>query len=275
MIDNLEKQSAAEIGRLIAKGGLDPVEVAEFFLDRIERDRDNPSFILVTRKRALEEAAASRKRHREGRAAGPLDGVPIAWKDLVDMAGERTTAGSALYAELAAEREGRADRHESGRGRHGGAGQDQSLGIRLLGARAQSAFRDAEKSPRSGDASHRGRLLVRRGGRGRRRPCALRDRQRHRRFDPRAGQLLRHRRVQDQRGADRQAGRVSALAHARHDRPAGAHGRGLRADRHGAARPVEHARAPDRSRAASNSSCPTRVESTTLRPRSRPISKPP
>ncbi len=99
MIDNLEKQSAAEIGRLLAKGSLDPVEVAEFFLDRIERDRENPSFIVVTRKRALEEAAASRRRHREGRAASPLDGVPIAWKDLVDMAGERTTAGSALYAD--------------------------------------------------------------------------------------------------------------------------------------------------------------------------------
>jgi aspartyl-tRNA(Asn)/glutamyl-tRNA(Gln) amidotransferase subunit A len=99
MIDNLEKQSGAEIGRRIAKGGLDPIEVAEFFLDRIERDRDNPSFILVTRNRALEEAAASRKRHREGRAAGPLDGVPVAWKDLVDMAGERTTAGSILYAD--------------------------------------------------------------------------------------------------------------------------------------------------------------------------------
>jgi aspartyl-tRNA(Asn)/glutamyl-tRNA(Gln) amidotransferase subunit A len=99
MIDKLEKQSAAEIGRLIARGRLDPVKVAEFFLDRIERDRENPSFILVTRERALKEAAASRARHREGRAAGPLDGVPIAWKDLVDMAGERTTAGSALYAE--------------------------------------------------------------------------------------------------------------------------------------------------------------------------------
>ena len=98
MIENLEKRPAAEIGRLIAAGSLDPIEVAEFFLDRIERDRKNPSFILVTRKRALEEAAASRKRHREGRAAGPLDGVPIAWKDLVDMAGERTTAGSALFA---------------------------------------------------------------------------------------------------------------------------------------------------------------------------------
>src|ERR1700727_3682749 len=99
MIDDLENQSAAEIGRRIAKGGLDPVEAAEFFLGRIERDRENPSFILVTRKRAFEEAAASRARHREGRSASPLDGVPIAWKDLVDMAGERTTAGSALYSD--------------------------------------------------------------------------------------------------------------------------------------------------------------------------------
>jgi aspartyl-tRNA(Asn)/glutamyl-tRNA(Gln) amidotransferase subunit A len=99
MIANLEKLSAAEVGRLIARGRLDPVEVAEFFLGRIEHDRENPSFILVTRDRALAEAQASRKRHREGRAAGRLDGVPIAWKDLVDMAGERTTAGSALYAE--------------------------------------------------------------------------------------------------------------------------------------------------------------------------------
>lgn len=101
MVENLEKRSAAAIGRLIAKGALDPVEVAEFFLDRIERDRANPSFILVTRERALKEAAASRKRHREGRPAGPLDGVPVAWKDLVDMAGERTTAGSALFVDSA------------------------------------------------------------------------------------------------------------------------------------------------------------------------------
>src|SRR6201995_5078977 len=103
MIDNLEKLSAAEVGRLIARGRLDPVEVAEFFLGRIAGDRENPSFILVTRKRALEEAEASRKRHREGRAAGPLDGVPIAWKDLVDMAGERTTAGAGVFSEAAPE----------------------------------------------------------------------------------------------------------------------------------------------------------------------------
>ena len=258
MIENLEKQSAAEIGRLIAKGGLDPVEVAEFFLDRIERDRDNPSFIVVTRERALEEAAASRKRHREGRAAGPLDGVPIAWKDLVDMAGERTTAGSALYARSPPKTEGRADRRKPRRGRPRGAGQDQSLGIRLLGAWAQSAFRNAAKPARSRNATHRGRILVRRGGRGRRRPCALRDRQRHRRLDPRAGELLRHRRVQDERGADRQAGRLSALAHARHDRPAGAYGRGLRADRRGACAASRLLPCAPSISAASNSSCRTR-----------------
>jgi aspartyl-tRNA(Asn)/glutamyl-tRNA(Gln) amidotransferase subunit A len=97
MIENLEKRSAAAIGRLIAAGTVDPVEATEYFLDRIERARDNPAFILVTSERARLEAAASRKRHREGRPAGPLDGVPVAWKDLVDMGGARTTAGSALF----------------------------------------------------------------------------------------------------------------------------------------------------------------------------------
>jgi aspartyl-tRNA(Asn)/glutamyl-tRNA(Gln) amidotransferase subunit A len=97
MIENLESHSAAAIGRLIAAGNLDPVEATEYFLDRIERARNNPAFILVTAERARQEAAASRKRHREGRPAGPLDGVPVAWKDLVDMAGAPTTAGSALY----------------------------------------------------------------------------------------------------------------------------------------------------------------------------------
>jgi len=97
MIENLEKRSAAAIGRLIAAGQVDPVEATEYFLDRIERARSNPAFLLVTAERARREAAASRKRQREGRLVGPLDGVPMAWKDIVDMAGTRTTAGSALF----------------------------------------------------------------------------------------------------------------------------------------------------------------------------------
>jgi aspartyl-tRNA(Asn)/glutamyl-tRNA(Gln) amidotransferase subunit A len=93
----LEKMSAAAVGRALAAGGLEPVAVAEFFLDRIEKNRANPAFIAVTAERARREAMASAKRYKEGRPLGPLDGVPVAWKDLMDMAGTLTTAGSALY----------------------------------------------------------------------------------------------------------------------------------------------------------------------------------
>ena len=96
---DLHRRSAADIGRMIMEG-LDPVEVTEFFLERIGSLRDEPVFITVTADRARSEAKLSRERHAEGRALGPLDGVPIAWKDLIDVAGTRTTAGSALRRDV-------------------------------------------------------------------------------------------------------------------------------------------------------------------------------
>ena len=99
MVRGLEHQTAAAIGRQIAAGTLDAGDVTEFFLDRIDRGRQNPAFVLVTGERARQEAAASRKRYRDGRPMGPLDGVPIAWKDIMDMAGTRTSAGSILFAD--------------------------------------------------------------------------------------------------------------------------------------------------------------------------------
>ena len=99
MIKGLESISAATLGRLIAAGTLEPMEVVEFFLDRIDRACQNPAFTLVMAARARREAAASGKRHREGRVASPLDGVPLAWKDLIDIEGARTSAGSALFAD--------------------------------------------------------------------------------------------------------------------------------------------------------------------------------
>ncbi|MEZ5933474.1 MAG: amidase [Alphaproteobacteria bacterium] len=92
---DLHRKSAAEIGRAIAEG-LDPVEVADVFLERIAARADQPVFIKVTAGRARQEALASRERHRKDQALGPLDGVPIAWKDLIDVEGAPTTAGSDL-----------------------------------------------------------------------------------------------------------------------------------------------------------------------------------
>jgi aspartyl-tRNA(Asn)/glutamyl-tRNA(Gln) amidotransferase subunit A len=54
-------------------------------------------FITLTEERARREAAASAARLRAGTPLGPLDGVPVAWKDLLDVAGAPTTSGSVLY----------------------------------------------------------------------------------------------------------------------------------------------------------------------------------
>lgn len=97
---DLAKASAAEIGRHLAanKGGA--VEVARFFLDRID-GQSSPVFLTVTRERALSEARAADDRLAAGRQLSPLDGVPMAWKDLVDMVGTPTTVASDLYRDVA------------------------------------------------------------------------------------------------------------------------------------------------------------------------------
>ncbi len=59
---------------------------------------DHAIFTSLTTGRARQEAHASARRHREGRTRGPLDGVPVAWKDLFDLAGLPTTAGSRVLA---------------------------------------------------------------------------------------------------------------------------------------------------------------------------------
>ena len=86
--------TALETGRLLAAGELDAVELCEACLERAAGEAARHAFITLSRERALEEARASARRHREGAARGPLDGVPIAWKDLFDVRGTPTTAAS-------------------------------------------------------------------------------------------------------------------------------------------------------------------------------------
>lgn len=109
--------SAAEIGDRIENGVLDPVEVTEHFLQRIETCADSRAFITITAERARAEAEAARRRQQQQRRRSPLDGVPIAWKDLIDVAGTPTTCGSRAYGDRpAVERDAPVVRHLSDAG---------------------------------------------------------------------------------------------------------------------------------------------------------------
>ena len=86
-----------ELCTLIRDRALGPREVVEAYLDRIEAiDSVLNAYITVTADQARAQAAESERRHREGAALGPLDGVPIALKDLIDVAGVATSNGMAV-----------------------------------------------------------------------------------------------------------------------------------------------------------------------------------
>jgi aspartyl-tRNA(Asn)/glutamyl-tRNA(Gln) amidotransferase subunit A len=90
--------SVAQLSTLIQGGAADPVDVAEAVFDSIAHYADKAVFTTLTKSRAMEEALASSKRLRQGRSLGLLDGIPIAWKDLFDIEGLATTAGSVVLA---------------------------------------------------------------------------------------------------------------------------------------------------------------------------------
>jgi aspartyl-tRNA(Asn)/glutamyl-tRNA(Gln) amidotransferase subunit A len=91
--------TAADLGRGIDAGQIDPVTLCQTYLDAIgaHPDRDR-IYTVVTADRALAEARAAGARAKAGHRLSPLDGVPISWKDLFDSAGTGTEAGSKLLA---------------------------------------------------------------------------------------------------------------------------------------------------------------------------------
>ena len=88
--------TASDMSGGLAAGTLDPVDLTQQVYDRLEQHGDHAIYIETTRPRAMAEAQAARLRYKSGLPASPLDGVPVAWKDLFDLKGRVTTAGSAI-----------------------------------------------------------------------------------------------------------------------------------------------------------------------------------
>ena len=79
------------------RGAATPSAAARAYLDRIAAvDPSVRAYITVTPERALAAAAAADARWRAGRPLSPIDGVPIAVKDLLCTKGVRTTCGSRI-----------------------------------------------------------------------------------------------------------------------------------------------------------------------------------
>ena len=99
MAEDLCFTPAVELADRIRRRKISPVEVVDAFLRRIERV--NPkinAYVLVLEKRARERAREAERALEAGADVGPLHGLPVAVKDLVDLAGVKTTAGSKLRA---------------------------------------------------------------------------------------------------------------------------------------------------------------------------------
>jgi aspartyl-tRNA(Asn)/glutamyl-tRNA(Gln) amidotransferase subunit A len=96
-IAEIAVRTAIEIAFAYRNGETSPIALTEYLLERIEKaERDN-IFITVTPARARKEAEAAEARYRRRRPLSVLDGVPIAWKDLFDVADAPTTGGSLLF----------------------------------------------------------------------------------------------------------------------------------------------------------------------------------
>lgn len=87
-----------ELAPQVRCGDVSPVALVEECLEKIDRRNESlNAFITVLREFARNEAKIAEAEIRNGQWRGPLHGIPVAIKDLIDTAGVRTTAGSELY----------------------------------------------------------------------------------------------------------------------------------------------------------------------------------
>ena len=186
------------------------------------------AFTKVYADTARAEADHSDRLRRAGIVRSPVDGLPVSVKDLFDVGGDVTRAGSKILATAAPAQRDAARRGATARGRRGHRRPHEHGRVRVRRRRRKSTLRHAEKSIRSWRRSRPGRLVIGSGGRRRRRHVCDGARQRYARIGARAGRVVRRHRIQTDRAARAARRRVSVVVHARLGGTDRQVGRGLR-----------------------------------------------
>ncbi|MEO3930661.1 amidase family protein [Micromonosporaceae bacterium B7E4] len=91
--------TAVDLAQAYRDGSLSPVDAASACLDRIDATKDLNAYCLVDADRTMAWAEQSARRFRAGVPRGPLDGVPMAVKDVLHVSGWPTRRGSAAVAD--------------------------------------------------------------------------------------------------------------------------------------------------------------------------------
>src|SRR5262249_53679162 len=97
--EGLTARTATEAAAEIARGAISSEDYTRACLDRIAAlDGEIKAFVHLDREHALAQARALDDRRVQGHAIGPLHGIPVAIKDIIDTADYPTELGSPLAA---------------------------------------------------------------------------------------------------------------------------------------------------------------------------------
>ena len=130
-MSDLSLLSLTEAAAQVARGAVSPVELLEASLQNVAKWEPVVKALVGGPLEGVEQVALQRTEEvARGQIRGPLHGVPVMLKDLMDMAGELTTASSRILSDNRA----RADAPVTSRLREAGGGdcrQDQRSRVRV------------------------------------------------------------------------------------------------------------------------------------------------
>ncbi len=95
---NLADLTATEASKRMKAGELTALAYADAFIARVaEREADVQAWVHLDPEYVREQARAADERRRDGRSAGPLDGIPVGLKDVINTADMPTQNGCAYF----------------------------------------------------------------------------------------------------------------------------------------------------------------------------------